>query len=882
MKPDLDVDQAIDQVQETLTHSFSELLLELGEKELANCLHAPVNLAEQPADQQEKYIQALSMSFQLTQLVEENVSQQWRHERRKSAGSAAIRGSWGERLKAWKAAGLQEAEIIAHFQKERVSPVLTAHPTEAKRLSVLALHRDMRQLLNTFAASPELSQAFKTRYHALLERWWRTGEVYLEKPTLQAERQNTLYCLKTLFPEILALSDASLKESWQELKLDPRYLRRAENFPRFSWGSWVGGDRDGHPFVTAELTGETLRQHREAALELQQQALVQLSSQLSFSDLRNPVPQMLQARIETLQTQLGEQGQAAVARNPHEPWRQYLNLLSLQLDNTRQERAPRYHSAADLSRDLQLLRESLWEIGAERVAEQELFRLERQLNCFGFHLAQLDIRQNSAFHEKALDQILAFALPELPPYSTWSETERLTFLDAELRSPRPFGPVGTRYGQEADQVLDCYREVKAHGSKYGFAGIGSLIVSMTRNLSDLLLVKLFLREVGLADAPLQIVPLFETIDDLERAPEILKAYLAHPAYTCPSGEAQEVMLGYSDSSKDGGFLASRWFIHRAEATLSQVAPAVRFFHGVGGSISRGGSKYHRFLESMPQGSLHGEIKLTIQGETIAQHFGHVETGAYHLEMLAAGTARQIAGPLPTDRPLSESLTSSFAQLADTSFQAYRRLIDDPDFMSFYSHATPIDVLERSKIGSRPARRTGQRTLSDLRAIPWVFSWTQARFHLTGWFGVGSALKDLREHHPHAHQELQAELQDWAFLYYGLIQIETSLLSAEPEIMAQYAALHPQPQLQQRLLAEIMQEYELSLSEVDHLFSSPRSERRQGLLRSLARRREGLRQLHNLYLENLRQWRAEGQAEGPRLNRLLMLTTAIAQGLKNTG
>lgn len=423
-------------------------------------------------------------------------------------------------------------------------------------------------------------------------------------------------------------------------------------------------------------------------------------------------------------------------------------------------------------------------------------------------------------------------------------------------------------------------------------GIGAFIVSMTRSLSDLLIVYIFLREVGILDTPIQVVPLFETIQDLRNAPEILEAFLAHPVTRKrldQTDHTQEVMLGYSDSNKDGGILASRWEIYQAEWSLTQVAEKYQtrlsFFHGIGGTISRGGGKYHRFLESMPPGTMSGQMKLTVQGETIAQQFANLLNATYNLEMLLAGTTLQKAFPRP-ENAVPDNISEAMESLARLSLAKYQELIHHPDFIRFHSQATPIDILEQSRIGSRPSRRSGKRTLSDLRAIPWVFSWNQSRFNLTAWYGVGYALETLKTQVPEYYQAIRKMADEWPFLRYSLIHVETNLFNADPQMMKSYANLTDDHAIGNKFLTDILEEFERSILLVRELFGSSAENRRLTLLENTNRRRLTLHRLHELHVENIRLWRAISPSfpsdSAQLLNKLLLITTAISGGLKNTG
>lgn len=893
--------QKISKDLSTVTLYFREVLKDLKEDALVKLLLVVNELDKAETIGKipdEKLVQVLSILFQLMNLVEENAATQYRRKLENRLGASYIRGSWAETFTKWQKQGLNEKQIAELLTKVHIMPVLTAHPTEAKRTSILELHRELYLLLvkkeNVIWSETE-RQVINENFRALLERWWRSGEVYLEKPDISSERSSVMHYFTKVFPEVLKLSDERLKYTWKSFGFDKKKLREPEQYPKISFGSWVGGDRDGHPYVTPEVTRETLMEHRNAALELIESQLVSLASRMSFSDNRNPIPEKLQSRINELSAALGKAGQKAISRNLHEPWRQYLNLIIARVTNTRKEKVQSgieiYERASQLEDDLKFLRDSLYEIGAYKIAETFLFPVERQVNCFGFHLARLDIRQNSTFHDKALEQMMKFASCPETNYSEWDEEKKVRFLTEELRSNRPFVIAGAAIGSEADQVLGCYRVVKEYIDNYGADGIGSLIVSMTRGLSDLLLVYLFMREVGLTQGELQVVPLFETIEDLNHSHIVLDGYLSHPVVKNKPQQnfIQEVMLGYSDSNKDGGIVASRWNIYKAESALTDVADKhgveLRFFHGIGGTISRGGGKYHRFLDSMPLGTFSGEIKLTVQGEAIAQQFANLMNATYNIEMLLSGSALQKGFRMYSHKDYQYPI-EALDLLAKLSLEHYQKLIQNPEFIRFYSQCTPIDVVEQSKIGSRPSRRTGQRTLADLRAIPWVFSWKQSRYNITAWYGVGNGLKTMKAEHPQVYQQLVEYAHKWPFLRYTLIHIETNLLNAEPNLMATYASLVEDEQLRTEFLDKILLEYKESLHQVGALLGDHAENRRVSLLENINRRKKPLFTLHQLQVDKLKEWRKIKEQDPEKgeelLNKLLIITTAISGGVKNTG
>lgn len=847
----------------------------------------------------DKIIQSLSIYFQLMTMVEENAATQYRRQMENQESIFAIRGSWAEAFKLWKEKGISEDEMLQTLSQTHVNPVLTAHPTEAKRITVIEIHRELYLLLvqreNTSLSKLE-QYNIKENIISLIERWWRTGEIYLEKPDIKDERANIIYYLSKIFPAVLEKSDQQLKSSWIEMGLNPDKIKNSEVFPKISFGSWVGGDRDGHPFVTPGITQETLVLHRKNALSLIKNQLVTAAVKLSISAIHNPVPFSLLEILEKKSKELGLKGKEAIKRNPYEPWRQYFNLLLAKLENTSSNSVidsdSYYKSSKDLLNDLKFFREIIIENGMKGIADNVLFPIERAVSCFGFHLAKLDIRQNSAFHDKAISQILQANGEKDFDFENWSEDKRVAHLNKLLENHALYTDITSYYGAEADNVLDCYRVVRNHINLYGSEGIGSFIISMTRNLSDLLVVYFFMKETQLLNTNIKVVPLLETIDDLHNGPIILDQFLQHEITQQRASKIeykQEVMLGYSDSNKDGGTISSKWNLYKAEQELHEIGVKnkfnIYFFHGTGGTISRGGGKYHRFLESMPINTVNGTIKITVQGETISQLFGNPLTATYNLNALTSGVAKHsILSKYNAESHKYPVEIMDF--LAQKSFEHYREFIETTGFINFYSKATCIDVLEKSKIGSRPARRTGTRTLKDLRAIPWVFSWNLSRFTLTGWYGIGGALKDLKTEKPEAFQSLKENINHWDFLRFLMIQTETNLILTNTEIIKFYANLDESLAEREVFMFKILQDYENGVALIEELFGATSTDRRDGQYDNLQWRNEKLNTLHHLHIKYLKQWRAltdEDTLEKEKiLSKLLGIINSISSGLKNTG
>jgi phosphoenolpyruvate carboxylase len=640
---------------------------------------------------------------------------------------------------------------------------------------------------------------------------------------------------------------------------------------------------------------------------LLREQLTDLTIRLSLSEHLQVPPSALLEAVETTAAELGAAGRRALDRNPGEPWRQAVNLMLERLpDGTLEEETAAfdtYAHAIELMEDLYALRGALLAVGAERIVHSDLDPIIRSLQTFGFHLAALDIRQNSRFHDLALAQLMDAAGLDGEDFLQWNEADRLVFLNDEIRSPRPFSRPDQTIGPEADAVLGAYRTVVEHLRRYGADGLGTLIVSMTRSLSDLLVVYLLAREAGLARqiddgfvCSLSVTPLFETIDDLQHAPQILDSFLAHPVTKrtlryCQDrlklGEpVQQVMVGYSDSNKDGGIFASLWSLYRAQDMLAKIGRKhgvrVRYFHGRGGTISRGAGPTHRFINALPHSALNGDLRVTVQGESIAQKYANRLNAAYNLELLQAGVTGATLRHWHSEK-MTHPLEPVMDQLAMRSREAYEALLHSDGFVPFFRQATPIDAIEASRIGSRPARRSGQQTLADLRAIPWVFSWGQARFYLSGWYGVGTALEELAAQDEASFVQLREQNFLWSPLHYIVSNAATSIATADLEIMHAYASLVTDAATRTRIMALVEAEYRRTRKMLEAIYGGPLAEKRPNVDQLLALRQDGLRILHRQQIELLRAWRvSEGDEKDARLPQLLLTINAIAGGLRTTG
>jgi phosphoenolpyruvate carboxylase len=808
--------------------------------------------------------------------------------------------------------GFTEDEIIATLKRLRIEPVLTAHPTEAKRATVLEHHREVFLSFKTLLES-NLSATERKSTEAKLKRdlykLWHTGEIFIEKPDVPSERRNVLHYFTEVFPEVVPVLDRRLKYAFEANGLNFSKVQEANAFPRYRFGDWVGGDRDGHPFVTASITEETLMLFRLYAFVVIRRKILQLIKGLSFKLEMEEAPDALRNRAEELAEEIGH---APLERNKGEAFRQYLGLILEKLplnterghSTTLRQQGNDYRLREELIEDLKILHQSLLAYGAKTVAREEVHDAIRMLETFGFHLGEIDIRQNSVFHEKAIAQLLNTANLDGDKFLKSDFAARTQFMTDELKTLRPFAGPGQVEATEAKAVTEVYAVAEKFIGNYGNRGLGSLIVSMTRDVSDLLAVYLLAREAGLLiktehgiACKLPVVPLFETIDDLEVAPKILEAFLSHPitqntiAYQKKLREdlypVQQVMVGYSDSNKDGGILASQWGLHKGQQELAKIGEkhgvTIRFFHGKGGSISRGGGPTKDFLKALPPNTLKGDIRLTEQGESIEQKYANRVNAVYNLELLMAGALGKTLSSKEvksSEHPLSEIIS----WMAGESRKIYEELIRTDHFMEFYRQATPIDAIESGRIGSRPARRTGAHSLSDLRAIPWVFSWSQCRYNMTSWYGMGSTLDKMKREKKDAFNAIKSSVKEDPFLSYLTRIVAMGLSYSDEKIMEAYAELVQKKEVREMFLNKFRSERDKTLEHLAEVLDIPPSD---SVFQMSQYRRQLLEPLHRKQIELLKNWREQkqygyGNKEEEMLLSLLLSINAISGVMGYTG
>ena len=896
-----------------LLAALAEVLNETGQADLAALIKDETFISGSNL----KISQLYSLCFQLNNMVEENAAAQFRRKEETLHGLTYIAGLWGKTLEDLKIMGIPDEEIAKALPLIHIEPVLTAHPTEAKRQTVLDHLREIYLLLvekENSRYTPQEKSLIKESIKVALERLWYTNEIFLEKPKVKDELRNVMHYLTNVFPSVIPILDSRLRKAWEENGFKAELLKGSKNLPRLTFGNWVGGDRDGHPLVTAEVTEEALEQLRKASLGLIKKDLIGLINKLSMSAQHIQVPENLKEWLKKSLILLGPELQESVSnRNQFEPWRQAMRIIYLRVPLSEsgdiiKELGDRYYkNSSEILEDLELVYETLVKINLSRVAEGDLEPVIRKVQSFGFGLARLDIRQNSGFYEKAVAQLMNSAGLDGSAFLKMDFKSRVGFLNQELQFDRPFTRLEVEVGPEADAVRACFKVLKSHIDVFGPEGLGSLIVSMTRDLSDLLLVYILAREVGLTYmdgnsmvCALPLVPLFETIDDLHQSPEIMKEFLEHPitqnshkrirnSIDIDTG-LQQVMIGYSDSNKDGGIFASLWNLHRAQTALVKTAEEnqirIGFFHGRGGTVSRGAGPTNRFIHAQPYSSLQGYFRLTEQGETISQKYANKATNAYNLELLLAG----VAGTTIQEKhiiPVPDGAEEIMDKISLYSRHHYEKLIQEEGFITFFSEATPIDIIESSRIGSRPARRTGSRTLSDLRAIPWVFSWSQSRFFISGWYGLGQALNQLKEESEEWFMKLMDYSKHYSPLRYILTNVSTSMLTTDTDIMVMYSGMVQNTQIRDKFTRLILDEHSRTRQVLELIYGESLEQRRPRTNQMLEIRKSKLNRLHQIQIEGILKWRelkSQNNTEEAEimLTEMLQVLNAIASGLRTTG
>ena len=854
-------------------------------------------------------IRSFSIYFFLANLSEENYLREERHALRMQS-EQSWEGSFRRTLLECRERNIEPAQMQELIEQLKFMPVFTAHPTEARRRTTMNLLQGLfthSDALNNVAQNSFAYEQAREKTAQSIDLLWSSDEVRTRKPLVYDEINNGLhYFNASLFnaiPKVYRNIKNAIIDIYPELTDYP--------LPAFiSFGSWIGGDRDGNPFVTHDTTEMAVLMHADTVLRHYQVLLKKLRRQLIHSDTIVTIEPEVYAKIESYSELDRRVFDYNLDDYGNEPYRRFLslilnkvkatNLLIQSKGNDTEAKKDAYANPQELLEDLRIIRQS---VNTHDTAHGEglLLDIIRLVKTCGFHLAALDIRQESSYHSEVIADIFANA-SNLPDYQSLNETERQEWLTRLLEKPGTPLIYTDNLTDKTREQLALMHSVATLRKLVGQDTFGSYVISMTNNASQLLEVLLLMRFAGLCrvddegrlSADLPVAPLFETIEDLKNIDQILPAVLDNPLYRGllqHSDNTQEIMLGYSDSSKDGGIITSAWQLYSAQQTINRIAEEygikTRLFHGRGGSVSRGGGSTHKAIAAQPAGTLHGQIKVTEQGEVLYAKYANTDTAVFELTMGITGTLKACSSRFVVQPPELPHYEALFARLADAGEQRYRKLTDHTEgFYQFYSQATPVAEISLLNIGSRPAHRNkGLPSKTTLRAIPWVFGWSLARFTLPAWYGVGSALHSVIDD-----EALMKEMIDcWPFFNVFISNIEMAFTKSDMSIAHAYSQLCDDEILREQIMTAVTDEHELTYSGLNSLLNQESLlEHQQNLAASLEWRNAYLDPTNYIQIELLKRARQKDatsdtnhgdlDVEDP----LIRSINALAAGLRNTG
>ncbi len=821
--------------------------------------------------------------------IAEDVQQNRRRRHHKKSGSAPQPGSLAAAFDHLKLASISGNEIWHCLARANISPTLTAHPTEIKRQSTLDAERAIAKAL---ALDEDDREA---HLHRMILQLWQTAMLRLTKLRVRDEIDNALNYFRASFlsevPRLTGNTLVALEAHDGTLAQLPAFLKI---------GMWIGGDRDGNPFVNADTLDYVIDTQSELALSHYLAEVHALGAELAMSSRLVEVSPAL--------NDLAERAGDASRFRVDEPYRRALTGIYSRLAATYRSvtgettaRKPHNPDAApyvtpdELSDDLEIIAESLAQHGSGVIADARVMPLKRAVQIFGFHLAPVDLRQNSAVHESVITELFA-GCGLCANYAALSEDEKVALLSRELESARLLASPYMKLSETALSELAIFRKAAEVHARFGAAALPRMIISMGESLSDLLEVATLCKEVGLArggEVPhlaVAIVPLFETIEDLQNAPAVMTAAFAHPLYRRwikAQNDAQEIMLGYSDSNKDGGYFTANWSLYRAQQALvtcfAKHGVRLCLFHGRGGSVGRGGGPSYEAIRAQPAGAVNGFLRLTEQGEIISSKYGDPELAQRNLETLLAAVLESTLLPSVTGDSVQQTRFEAIAdRLSAHAFTSYRALVyGDDGFVTYFRESTPIKEIAELNIGSRPASRKASTRIEDLRAIPWVFSWAQARVSLPGWYGFGSAVAQLIEEEPAVIDALRQMAKDWPFFATVLSNLGMVLAKTDMQIAAAYGALVQDRTIRERVGGQIHAEWERTKHAYESIVGAAPLADNPTLARSIRNRFPYLDPLNHLQIELIRRVRSGDIEE--RTKRALHLTiNGLAAGLRNTG
>jgi len=874
-------------------------------------------------DMARKVVKAFLTYFDLINIAEQNHRRRRRALAESKAGAKPQSGSLEELFT--KLGDQSNNDLAQVLESLDIQVVFTAHPTEITRRTVLMKQLELADLLKRRDHPPLTKKEWASiefGLRGIVESLWLTDTIVYFKPAVMDEVKYGLYHFEHVVMDAIV-------DVHEELQGKLSTLGEGSAKRKFiTFGSWIGGDRDGNPFVTADVTRQTLSYQRQVILQKYLAQLETIFNHLSHSDNWMPEDSKLEQSLRDDVAALPAVAQKVSERFVYEPFRKKLLFVQERLRQTLQGSTSQpgptssnlaYGNAGEFIADLTVQVNALEAAGC-RFSSRSLKRLLVAVEIFGFHLAKLDIRQHSVRHADALAEI-SRSLALVDDYSLLSEEEKQKFLSAELAAKRPLIPAQLYFSDSTNETVEIFRTMAQCQDLHGVEAVDTYIVSMTQNVSDLLAVLLFAKEAGIyanehhPERTISVVPLFETIEDLRHAPHILKQLLDNAAYRDylrKHNDVQEIMIGYSDSGKDGGIVTSNWELYKGQKRLVEIAQIsgvkLRLFHGRGGSIGRGGGPTHSAILAQPPGTVAGRIKLTEQGEVIASKYALHDIAVRNFDRLAAAVIESSMNDVnkPGQEADEPAWLEFMERLSTLSFEAYRDLVYcDPSFVEFFNQTTPISEIAQLRLGSRPTRRTqGSSAISDLRAIPWVFAWTQCRYLLPAWYGIGSAVAALTEGDgdgeegsgAHCLALMQQLYKDWPF-FRGLIsKIENALAVADFNIARYYAEELVSAELRHKFFGRIEREYELAKAAVLRIAGkSILNEEVPYLRHSINLRNPYVDPLSYLQVRFLKQLRSNVHCEGQGPDKLaqpehrdllldaaLMTINGVAEGLQNTG
>lgn len=847
-------------------------------------------------------IRAFAIYFQLVNIAEQNHRIRRKRDYERTAGESVQPGSIEDSIRELKNLGISFAEVQEMIQGISLELVMTAHPTEATRRAVLDIHKrianDVMELDNpnlTFREREQLREKLLGEVITL----WQTDELRDRKPTVIDEVKYGLYYFdETLFDV--------LPQVYQELErcLHKYYPEESWYVPTFlKFGSWIGGDRDGNPSVTSKITWQTLTMHRNLVLKKYEEQLTGLMRHMSFSKNIVEVTKELLDSIEKDRSNVILPPDV-VWRNEKEPYRIKVKYMIQKIRNTADPKVgegQKYNNPSEFMEDLLVMERSLRNHYADFIADTYVRTIIRQVELFGFHLVTLDIRQHSKEHESAMTEILA-KMSICPDYGALTEEQKIELLTGILNDPRPITSPYLHYTESTQECLDVYRVIRKAQQEFGRSCISSYLISMTQGASDLLEVLVFGKEAGLYQheedgsitCTLQSVPLFETIDDLHAAPEIMTTLFQIPAYRNSlnsTNHLQEIMLGYSDSNKDGGVITANWELRVALRSITAAAKPfgvkLKFFHGRGGALGRGGMPLNRSILAQPADTVGGGIKITEQGEVLSSRYSMKGIAYRSLEQ---ATSALITSALWAKNPqindAEQGWEEIMSRISEKAQQKYQDLIfRDPDFLTFFKESTPLPEIGELNIGSRPSKRKNSDRFEDLRAIPWVFAWTQSRYLLPAWYASGYGLNSFYQENPDNLKVMQDMYQHWSFFRSLIDNLQMALAKADLVIAKEYSSLIHDQGIAERIFNLIQDEYRQTSELILKITGQ------QEILDNVPVIQESIR-LRNPYvdplsymqvglLSELRSLREQGDADSL-LREVLLTINGIAAGLRNTG